>query len=332
MTTPGRRRALGRRCPDLLDSTPFDRHFVAEVDDDGRAILRFGDGEYGRAARRDVVSLRAVYRVGNGRAGNVGAEALAHAAPRRRPAPWIVRSATRSRRRAASTPETIEEVRQLAPEAFRAEQFRAVTEADWARGRAERLPEVPGAVATFRWTAAGTRCSSASTRSTAPTSSTCPNGRTRLQPAFERRVRAFLTRFRLAGYDLELRPPRFVPLELELEVCAAPGHFRTDVAEAVRDALSAHVLPRRHARLLPPVELHLRPAGLPQPALRRGRARRGRRLGGRHAASSATARPPAASWSAACCRSAPWEIARLDNDPSFVEHGVLTVIGKGGKG
>jgi hypothetical protein len=29
---------------------------------------------------------------------------------------------------------------------------------------------------------------------------------------------------------------------------------------------------------------------------------------------------------------APWEIVRLDNDPSFVEHGVLSVVGKGGKG
>ena len=27
----------------------------------------------------------------------------------------------------------------------------------------------------------------------------------------------------------------------------------------------------------------------------------------------------------------PWEIVRLDNDPSFVEHGVLTVTAEGGK-
>jgi len=27
----------------------------------------------------------------------------------------------------------------------------------------------------------------------------------------------------------------------------------------------------------------------------------------------------------------PWEIARLDNDPSFAEHGVLTVTARGGK-
>ena len=36
-----------RSMPDLFDSGPLDEHFVAEVDDDGRAILRFGDGEYG---------------------------------------------------------------------------------------------------------------------------------------------------------------------------------------------------------------------------------------------------------------------------------------------
>ena len=27
----------------------------------------------------------------------------------------------------------------------------------------------------------------------------------------------------------------------------------------------------------------------------------------------------------------PWEIARLDDDPSFAEHGVLTVTARGGK-
>src|SRR5690606_21772926 len=39
-------RELWTPVPDLLDSPPFARHFVAEVDNDGRAWLRFGDGEY----------------------------------------------------------------------------------------------------------------------------------------------------------------------------------------------------------------------------------------------------------------------------------------------
>ena len=66
-----------RSMPDLLDSGPLDEHFVAEIDDDGRAILRFGDGEYGRELP-ETTALRAVYRIGNGRAGNVGRDAIAH--------------------------------------------------------------------------------------------------------------------------------------------------------------------------------------------------------------------------------------------------------------
>ena len=66
--------------PDLLDSTPFGVEFVAEVEDDGRALLRFGDGEYGREPA-GATAFQAVYRIGNGAAGNVGAEAIAHVAP-----------------------------------------------------------------------------------------------------------------------------------------------------------------------------------------------------------------------------------------------------------
>ena len=148
----------------------FDEQFVAEVDDDGRAILRFGDDEYGRALPEEAESLDAVYRVGNGRAGNVGPETIAHVAARRRA--WIERVRNPLAADEGTDPETIEEVRQLAPQAFHTELFRAVTEADWAEA-AKRLAGVAGAVATYRWTGSWTRSSSPSTRPTAPTSSTC---------------------------------------------------------------------------------------------------------------------------------------------------------------
>src|SRR5206468_5562166 len=48
-------------------------------------------------------------------------------------------------------PETIEEVRQYAPVAFRARQLRAVTEKDY-RDKAIEIDGVAGAVANFRWT------------------------------------------------------------------------------------------------------------------------------------------------------------------------------------
>ena len=225
--------------PDLLASSPDDRHFVAEVDDEGRAILRFGDGEYGPASR---TSSRSVRSTGSGTEGSGTSGPRRSPTPRRcSPPAGSSGSATRSPLGAASTPRRSSEVRELAPQAFHAELFRAVTEADWAEA-ARRVPDVQGAVATYRWTGSWfTVFVSVDPRDRASLVD-LPNGRTRLEAGFEARVRGFLTRFRLAGYDIELRPPRFVPLDVELEVCAAPGHFRTDVADAVRRALSARVL------------------------------------------------------------------------------------------
>jgi hypothetical protein len=52
-------------------------------------------------------------------------------------------------------------------------------------------------------------------------------------------MRAHLERFRLAGYDLEIRAPQFVPLDIAIHVCAADGYFRADVKEALLRVFSA---------------------------------------------------------------------------------------------
>ncbi|MEO6740825.1 MAG: putative baseplate assembly protein, partial [Chthoniobacteraceae bacterium] len=53
---------------DLLASRSDDRHFVVEIDDEGRAHLRFGDGDSGRKPDAGLI-FSARYRVGNGPAG-----------------------------------------------------------------------------------------------------------------------------------------------------------------------------------------------------------------------------------------------------------------------
>ena len=63
--------------PDLLDSRSEDQHFVAEIDNDSRAHLRFGDSELGRAPDAGM-QFRACYRIGNGSSGNIGAKAITH--------------------------------------------------------------------------------------------------------------------------------------------------------------------------------------------------------------------------------------------------------------
>ncbi len=115
--------------PDLLESTSYDTVFVAEVDNTDNAVLRFGDDEYGRSMA-GATALQATYRFGNGLSGNVGAEALAHIAPAI-PTPNVTLVRNPLPARDGTDPETIADVQQWAPEAFRAIQYRAVTEADY---------------------------------------------------------------------------------------------------------------------------------------------------------------------------------------------------------
>ena len=55
---------------DLIESGPGDRQFVVEIDNDGIAHLRFGDGELGFQPPAGM-TFNATYRVGNGASGNV---------------------------------------------------------------------------------------------------------------------------------------------------------------------------------------------------------------------------------------------------------------------
>ena len=214
---------------DLLGSDRFAPVFVSESEHDGVASLRFGDGVHG--LRPNVGdTFTAVMRIGNGPEGNVGAEALRR----------IVTSlndiiAVRNPLPAEGgiAPESAPEIRRAAPEAFRIQQ-RAVTEQDWA-DVAARHPEVQRAKALFRWTGSWYTVFVTVDRL---------GGLPVLEdPVFKGELLAHLDRYRIAGYDLELRAPVFVPLQIDLRVCLAPGHFPADVREALTVVFSATVRP-----------------------------------------------------------------------------------------
>ncbi len=82
-------------------------------------------------------------------------------------------------------PETIEHVRQIAPEAFRAIQFRAVTERDWEE-MALRHPDVAAAKASFRWTGSWHTVFVAIHPVDAANLRRLPGGGTELQPTLRR--------------------------------------------------------------------------------------------------------------------------------------------------
>ncbi|WP_371582250.1 putative baseplate assembly protein [Streptomyces sp. NBC_01314] len=197
---------------DLLDSAARDRHFVGELDDDGRLTLRFGDGRHG-AEPTPGSRLTASYRLGGGTAGNVGAEAINHlvvqgdceapVATVRNPLPAT----------GGSEPEPVEQVRQLAPLDLRRTRLRAVTAEDYA-ALASALPGVQRAAATIRWTGSVQEAHLAidAYGTGAPSDELLAS------------VAQSLETYRRIGHDLVVGPARMVPLDLALTVCAKPGH------------------------------------------------------------------------------------------------------------
>jgi len=327
---PGSQQQLWEPVPDLLGSPESEPHFTVEVDNDGHPTVRFGDDEYGKRPV-GATAFTAVYRVGNGRAGNVGAEALAHAVQPAGPSVWpeIQRIRNPLAAQDGTDAETIEAVRQFAPAEFRAEQFRAVVEADYTAA-AKKLPEVAGAVASFRWTGSWYTVFVGIDPADPDDLITELGGRTRLAPGLASRARNFLTGYKLAGYDLEIRSAEYVPLELAFELCVEPDHFRGDVVEAVRQALSNRVNADGSQGFFHPDNFTFAQNVYLSQIYAAIEAVQGvlsafvtifRRFGKTDNGELASGILPIG----------PWEIARLDTDPAFQENGVLRITAGGGK-
>lgn len=198
---------------DLLESGAFAQELVVEMEEDRRARLRFGDGVHGRRPVAGTV-FEPIYRLGGGLDGHLGADVLVQAVTAQAGIEGVRNPLPADGGRA---PEPLEDARQYAPQAFR-RQLRAVTEDDYARA-AERHPEVDRAAATFRWTGSWYTVFVTVDR----------KGGLAVDQDFEQRLREHLGFFRLAGYDLEVDGPRFVPLDLELTLCLEAGYLRSDV-------------------------------------------------------------------------------------------------------
>ena len=212
---------------DLLASDRFAAEFVVETENDGQAFLRFGDDVYGRRPTADV-PLTATYRIGNGPSGNVGAGSLAHVVSSD---DGITAVYNPLPAQGGTSPESIEEVRLYAPQAFRTQQ-RAVTEADYA-AVAQRHSDVQRAVATRRWTGSWHTMFLTVDRL----------GGLPVDAEFEDDLRVFLERFRLAGQDLEIDAPRFVSLDIAFVICVEPDYFRSDVKAVLLETFSNVDLP-----------------------------------------------------------------------------------------
>lgn len=305
---------------DLLGSDRFAGEFVVETENDGQAFVRFGDGVVGRAPVPGAV-FTATYRVGGGAVTNVGAGVLNQVVTA---LDDIVRVRNPLPAAGGTDPESIDQVRLAAPQAFRVQQ-RAVTEADYAEV-AGRHPEVQKAAATRRWTGSWYTVFVTVDR----------RGGREVDEAFEAELRQFLERFRLAGYDLEIDAPRFVPLHVALGVCVADGYLRSAVNGALLDVFSNRDLPDgRRGFFHPDAMTFGQPVYLSQvvaaamavPGVRWIDRDTGGRRGARF---QRWGQPEHGELAAGVIELGRLEIARLDNDPNTPENGKLEFFLRGG--
>lgn len=230
---------------DLLAGGPRDRHVVGETENDGRLALRFGDGRHG-AAPRAGSALEVTCRVGNGAAGNIGAEAVDHlvvatpgqgrARAGRKSAPDPAAHVTRVRNplpaAGGTEPEDLDQVRQLAPLALTRGRLRAVTAEDYAE-LAGQVPGVQRAAAELRWTGTGEEVHVA----------VDPLGDGRADPALLTAVEHSLAAYRRIGHELVVRPALLVPVDVELAIRVAPGRQQGHVLARLRAVLGNRRLP-----------------------------------------------------------------------------------------
>lgn len=300
----------------LLNSAADATDFVAEVDDDGVAVLRFGDDEHGERPDSGT-TFTAAYRVGNGSAGNVGADCIVHVVGQ----PGVLANIASLRNPLPASggleAEGAEDVRRNAPEAFRTQE-RAVTPADYA-AVTERDPRVQRAAATLRWTGSWY------------TVFITPDALAEAGVAqLDADLPAFIDRYRMAGHDLEFNAPRYVSLEIALHVCVKPDHFRSDVKQRLLQLFSNRVLADGRRGLFHPDNfsfgqtVYLSPlyaAAHQVPGVDAVQVTTFQRQGQDDPVALLEGELPLAKG----------EIARLDNDPNFPEHGVLRLTLDGGK-
>ena len=123
-------------------------------------------------------------------------------------------------------PEDTELVRLYAPEAFRTQE-RAVTGEDYAMVL-RRHPQVQKAYATIRWTGSWYTVYVAVDR----------YGGKIVDKEFKENIRRFLNYYRLAGYDLEISEPTYIPLQIRIRLCVNPSYYFDNVHQKLSKVFS----------------------------------------------------------------------------------------------
>lgn len=204
---------------DLLSSQPDDLHFVVEMDEGGRAYLRFGNGETGK--RPEVgMTFQAKFRIGNGLAGNVGAGVISHLVVRNVSFNGVSKVYNPMPAQGGTAAEPMSEAKLFAPHAFRKELQRAITADDYAAIVLREFKyRVQNALGKLRWNGSWYEVLVAID----------PYGQEQADQALLDEISERLYRYRRMRHDVMVRSAHRVPLDIELRICVLPNYLRGHV-------------------------------------------------------------------------------------------------------
>lgn len=302
---------------DLLGCEPKDQSFMVEVNNNGRACLHFGDGVSGKMPEGGT-QFFATYVVGSGELGNVGRESISRIVFRRNLNRTLkVRNPLPAE--GGVDPESLEDVKRLAPVAFKKNLQRCITTGDY-ENVAKLNPKVQRAVAALNWTGSWYEVQVAID----------PFGSEDLDEGLRKELESDLNRYRRIGYDLKVVRAHYIPIRIALDICVKPDYLRGDIKAALMDIFSNRRLPDGGLGLFHPDNLSFQEAvrlsklvaaAQAVPGVESVRVTKLERMvtGPNHEIEEGS------------LPIGPLEIAQMDNDPNLPENGQLILNLEGGR-
>jgi hypothetical protein len=306
---------------DLLQSGPNDLDFVVEVDNEGAAHLRFGDNELGEQPPAGS-AFYADYRIGNGTGGNVGADAIKHTVLIDMSLSGVSLHVRNPLPAAGGTdPEPIADAKLYAPFGFRKQLARAIIADDYARiAEQEFSPKLQRAAAQLAWTGSWYEAVVALDLASGQGDA----------GKFAEEAGLFLEPYRRMGHDLRVGQAQHVPLDIELTVCVKPGYLRGHVKASLLDLFSNRPLPGGRLGFFHPDRFSFGDGVYLSQMVAAAQSVEG--------VESANVTVLNRLFEAenneienGVLPLRPFEVAQVDNDQMFPEHGRLSLVMKGGR-
>jgi predicted phage baseplate assembly protein len=301
----------------LLESQAGDQVYRVEIDDAGQATVVFGDGVFG-AAPPETSVVTATYRAGGGAAGNVGADTLVE--PISASAmPWLISVTNPLAAAGGRDLESGDHARRTGPASFH-QPLVAVTASDYEAAAkdftgSDGSAAIQRATAGFEWSGSWLTVRLAAD----------PMNAEGISPALQQQLLQYLGSRRLAGYDLEVTGPQYVPIELEVQVSIVTGTQQGDVEQALLKTFSSFFNPNNFSFGDNLYVSRIYAAAMSVAGVASAEITLLARL---HAAQPSE--DTAANLAQGFLAIGADEIVRLDNDPNFPQNGTLSLVATGG--